>query len=109
MPDVLRFFDNITKVTLPNFIEKLINDELPQNFELDYFSENKEEVIYHRSICFTLFDLDALLISMDKSKEKIFEGENGNPGIRALRLTFEKLVGDNCRKIMKKLKVKKEY
>ena len=109
MPQVLLFFENITKVTLPNFIEKLINDELPSNFELDYFSENKEEVISHRSICFTLLDLDALLTSMDKSKAIIFEREKENQNLRALRLTLEKLVGESCSKLMKKLKEKKEY
>ena len=110
MPEVFNFFDNITKVNLPPFIEKLINDELPQNFELDYFSENKEEVIYHRSICFTLFDLSALLDSMDLCKNIIFnEKEKEEQGLRALRLTFEKLVSESCSKIMKKLKEKKEY
>ena len=109
MPEVFRFFENITKVTLPNFIEKLINDELPTNFELDYFTENKEEVISHISICFTLFDLDALLTSIDKNKTKIFEEEKEIPGLKPLRLTFEKLLGDNCSKLMKKLKEKKEY
>ena len=109
MPDVLNFFESITKVTLPNFIEKLINDELPKNFELDYFEENKDEVIYHRSICFSLYDLDALLISMDKCKSVLFENEKEEEGLKPLRLTFEKLMGDNCTKIMKKLKEKKEY
>ena len=109
MPEVLLFFDNITKVSLPNFIEKLINDELPQNFELNYFSQNLDEVIYHRSICFTIFDLEALLISMNKCKEKIFKDEKDNPDLRPLRLTFEKLVGENCSKLMKKIKEKKEY
>jgi len=109
MPEVLNFFDDITKVTLPNFIEKLINDELPSDFELDYFSENKEEVIYHRSICFTLLDLDALLTCMNNCKQIIFDKNNENQDSRALRLTFEKLVGDNCSKIMTKLKEKKEY
>ena len=108
MPEVFKFFESITKVTLPNFIEKLINDELPKDFELDYFEENKDEVIFHRSICFTLYDLDALLISMDKCKSIIFENEK-EEGLKPLRLTFEKLVGENCSKIMKKLKDKKEY
>jgi hypothetical protein len=108
MPEVFKFFESITKVTLPNFIEKLINDELPKDFELDYFEENKDEVIFHRSICFTLYDLDALLISMDKCKSIIFENEKEEE-LKPLRLTFEKLVGENCSKIMKKLKDKKEY
>ena len=109
MPDVLTFFESVKKVTLPNFIEKLIKDELPKNFELDYFEENKEEVIYHRSICFTLLELDALLVTMEKNKAIIFENEKEEQGLRPLRLTFEKLVGENCGKIMKKLKEKKEY
>ena len=108
MPEVFKFFESITKVTLPNFIEKLINDELPKDFELDYFEENKDEVIFHRSICFTLYDLDALLISMDKCKSIIFENEKEEE-LKPLRLTFEKLFGENCSKIMKKLKDKKEY
>jgi hypothetical protein len=108
MPEVFKFFESITKVTLPNFIEKLINDELPKDFELDYFEENKDEVIFHRSICFTLYDLDALLMSMDKCKSIIFENEKEEE-LKPLRLTFEKLVGENCSKIMKKLKDKKEY
>ena len=108
MPEVFKFFESITKVTLPNFIEKLINDELPKNFELDYFQENKDEVIYHRSICFTLYDLDALLVSMEKCKSVLFENEK-EEGLKPLRLTFEKLVGENCSKIMKKIKEKKEY
>ena len=108
MPEVFKFFESITKVTLPNFIEKLINDELPKNFELDYFQENKDEVIYHRSICFTLYDLDALLVSMEKCKSVLFENEK-EEGLKPLRLTFEKLVGESCSKIMKKIKEKKEY
>ena len=109
MPEVLLFFDNITKVSLPNFIEKLINDELPENFELNYFEENLDEVIYHRSICYTIFDLDALLKSISKCKEKIFVNENENNNLRPLRLTFEKLTGENCSKLMKKKLEQKEY
>ena len=109
MPEVLLFFDNITKVSLPNFIEKLINDELPDNFELNYFEENLDEVIYHRSICYTIFDLDALLKSISKCKEKIFVNENENNNLRPLRLTFEKLTGENCSKLMKKKLEQKEY
>jgi hypothetical protein len=108
MPEVIKFFESNTKVTLPNFIEKLINDELPKNFQLDYFEQNKDEVIYHRSVCFSLYDLDALLISMEKCKSTLFENEKEEEGLKPLRLTFEKLVGENCTKIMKKLKEKKE-
>ena len=109
MPEVYKFFDNITKVSLPPFIEKLINDELPSNFELDYFAENKDEVICHRSICYTLNDLVALLECMNKCKEKLFATEDNTDQImRGLKLTFEKLVSGYCMKSLKDLQVKKD-
>ena len=109
MPEVFKFFENITKVTLPPFIEKLINNELPSDFELDYFAENIDEVICHRSICYTLDDLMALLESMNKSKTILFPTEdNTDKVMRGLRLTFEKLVSESCTKTLKKLQEKKE-
>ena len=56
MPDALEFFDNITKVKLPPFIEKLINGNLPNDFEFNYFTENPDEVVFHRSICCSMDD-----------------------------------------------------
>ena len=110
MPEVFKFFENITKVTLPPFIEKLINNELPEDFELDYFEENKDEVICHRSICYTLNDLMALLECMKKSKEKLFtkDDDNKDKVLRGLRLTFEKLISDSCMRPLKELQEKKE-
>ncbi len=110
MPEVFKFFENITKVTLPPFIEKLINNELPEDFELDYFEENKDEVICHRSICYTLNDLMALLECMKKSKEKLFtkDDDNKDKVLRGLRLTFEKLISDSCMRPLKELQDKKE-
>ena len=107
--EVYKFFDNITKVKLPLFIEKLIKNELPKNFELDYFIENPDEVICHRSICYTLDDLMALLNCMSKCKEKLFVDEDdSDKNMRGLRLTFEKLVSESCTKSLKKLEAKKE-
>ena len=109
MPEVFKFFDNITKVTLPPFIEKLINDELPSDFELDYFTENQDEVICHRSICYTLDDLMALLEGMNNCKEKIFPpDDNKDKVLRGIRLTFEKLVSESCSTALKKLQEIKE-
>ena len=104
MPEVYKFFENITKVTLPPFIEKLINNELPQNFELDYFAENKDEVIFHRSICYTLDDLLAILDCMSKCKDKILPNEN-NPDrvMKGLKLTFERLTSESCMSTLKRL------
>ena len=47
--------------------------------------------------------------SISKCKEKIFVNENENNNLRPLRLTFEKLTGENCSKLMKKKLEQKEY
>jgi hypothetical protein len=109
MPEVYKFFENITKVTLPPFIEKLINNELPSNFELDYFAENTDEVICHRSICYTLEDLMALLECMNNCRANLFpEDDNKDKLMRGLRLTFEKLVSESCTKSLKELQERKQ-
>ena len=110
MPELQKFFEDITKVNLPFFIEKLIADELPEDFELDYFAENPGESICHRSICYTLDDLMAILEGMNKCKDKIFPENNNDDKIMiGLQKTFEKLMNESCMKSLEKLKSVKEH
>ena len=87
MPEVIKIFNEIQKVNLPNFILKLINDELPEDFKLNYFEENPDEVICHRSICFTLDDINAILRIIGLNKDKYFNDKK-NIG---LKKTYQKL------------------
>jgi hypothetical protein len=73
MPDIINIFEKITKVTLPHFIEDLLNDRLKDDFQYDYFRENPDEVMFHRSICFNLHDIKAILDNIEKCQDKIFE------------------------------------
>ena len=51
MPSIIKFFDYIkNKVKLPDFIEQCLEDKLDDSFKYDYFKENPDEVICHRSI-----------------------------------------------------------
>ena len=90
MPMALKFFESLTKVTLPPFIEKLINGNLPNNFVFNYFKENPEEVVFHRSICFSTDDLLVLLSNMEKCKNKLF-----NNGKSDLELTFNEITSED--------------
>ena len=101
MPDIVEIFDKITKVTLPSFIEKLLNDTLDENYQYDYFKENPDEVMYHRSICFNLKDISAILDNLDKNKDKVFP--NDTPGF-IFRKTFDKLNSNKNRKLLDDLK-----
>ena len=73
MPLVIEFFDKIKNVTLPDFIEKLINEPEKDNFYYDFFDENKNEFFQHKSICFSLFDFQTLFNIVKKNKEFFFE------------------------------------
>jgi hypothetical protein len=105
MPEALKFFDNITKVKLPPFIEKLINGNLPNNFAFDYFNENPDEFLFHQSICFSLEDLNALLNNMEKCKDILFKNEN----TIYLQKTFEKMQMDSNKEIINELLKNDEY
>ena len=109
MPEALKFFENVTKVKLPPFIEKLINGNLTNDFKFDYFNENPEEVIFHRSICFSVDDLFVLLSNMDKCKDKLFVDKNTDKTVSYLEITLEKINADTNQEILEELKKLEEY
>ena len=57
MPELIKFLNDIWQVTLPNFVNELINDKLPENYKYDYFQENPNESIFYRNICFNFKEL----------------------------------------------------
>ena len=71
MPNLIEFLDKISDIKLPNFIEKLINDDLPDNYEYDYFKENPDEIIMFRNICYNIEELYSLIINAEKCKDNI--------------------------------------
>ena len=96
MDQLFNIYKHITKVKLPTFIEKLVNKQLPSDYEYDYFKENPDEVINHRSICFNIEQVNALLNVMNKYKDKIFV----NPKSNGLKKTVEKLVSANNQQLI---------
>ena len=69
MPSAFEFFDKITNVILPPYIEKIINDPDNDNYYYDYFEENKSEFVLHKSICFSINDINVLLNIVINNKE----------------------------------------
>ena len=103
--EVYQFFDNVTQVTLPPFIEKLINNELPKSYEYKYFKENPEEGIFHRSICFSFNDLCIILKNMKELKDILFTSEETKP----FQKTFEKLINKSNTSEIERIKRNVEY
>ena len=71
MPQIFEFFNNICQVELPPFIEKLINDELQENYEYNYFKENPDEDIIYRNILYTIDELYSLITNALNCKNNI--------------------------------------
>ncbi len=71
MPKLIELFNKISNVSLPSFINKLINDELPKDYKYDYFKENPEENILYRNICFSSEELYSLIVNAEKFKDSI--------------------------------------
>ena len=102
MPEIANIFKEIKKVNLPNFIEKYLNDQLPEDFKFNYFNEYPEEIVIHRSICFKMDDINAIIKTIGKKKE-LFFSENSNKG---LKKTYEKLCNKSSKFIMNEINKK---
>mgnify|MGYP003571309309 CR=1 FL=1 len=87
MNNLFDIFIHITKARLPSFIEKLIKNELPEDYEYDYFKENPDEVLCHRSIFYNLFQVRTIIKTLNLLKDKILT----SPKTKGLEKTLEKL------------------
>ena len=105
MPYVFRFYEDILKIDLPNFIIKLINDKLPEDFTPSYFEDNPDEVIAHRSIFFNFDDLYVIIKNMNKFKDKLFINEK----TKRLEIVFQNITRKNHITELEALKNKKVY
>ena len=102
MPDIINIFEEIQNVALPNFIEKFLNDELPEDFKFNYFNENPDEIIFHRSICFTIDDVSTIIKTIGLNKEMYFTDQI-NFG---LKRTYEKLCSNNSQFLINEISKK---
>ncbi len=76
MSSLLNFFDHITKVSLPHFIDKLVNNNLEKNYRFQYFKENPDEVVTQISICYNVDNLVTILNCIEKNKAEIYNMVN---------------------------------
>lgn len=105
MPEIYEIFEQLTKVSLPQFIDDFLKGNLKEDYHYNYFKENTDKNILYRAICYNVNDISILLNSMVKCKEKIFI----NNDTLILKKTFDKLNSDNNRKLIEELKSNEEY
>ena len=70
IPKTIELINKACQVSLPPFIEKLINNELPEDYVYDYFKENPEEDFLYRNICFNIDQLYSLVSNAIKCKDE---------------------------------------
>ena len=105
MDDIFKIFEKSINVYLPNFIEKFINDELPQDYSYEFFNENKEEIYATISICYTIDNLKNLIKGLEKCEELIL---SKNPKIKKLKKSLEKLKKEETFQKIKEVDNKKK-
>ena len=91
MPKIIEIYTKITNVKLPIFIEKLINHELNDDYKYNYLEENKDDILFHNSICFTIDDLYVLIKNINKSKDKILKENDNNE----LEILIKKILNED--------------
>ena len=103
IPDIVKIYEEIKKVNLPNFIEKLLDNKLPEDFNLNYFDINPDEVINHRSICFKIDDINAIIKTIGLNEDMYFN-DTKNKG---LKKAYEKLCSNSSKFVVNEV-IKKQ-
>ena len=75
IPQLYAIYEEIMSINLPSNITQLIESEQLEeyNYEYNYFSENKNEIIYHQSCCISFNDILALLKTIHNNKDLVFD------------------------------------
>ena len=100
---LIELYTKITEINFPNFLDGLIKGSiLKENFKYNYFEEHKDEILYHKSIFLTTYQIKVLLENINNIKEKIFN-ENNDNSIKNIKEMFERLnIEDNLDLLKKK-------
>ena len=78
IPKLLEFFEKASNVDLPDYIQKIFDDNNNNEFdsEYNYFEENYEEMISTKNILFSFDDFYYLYMNMEANKDKLFDDKN---------------------------------
>ena len=89
MPQILFFFEKAIDVKLPLFIENLVQNNLEQNYEYNFFEENKGIVYANVSILYKISNIENLIKGIYKSPE-LFENGEKNNNLEKFKVIFTK-------------------
>ena len=102
MPKIFEFYKNIINIDFTDFIDKVVNDKMNGDYNYDYFNENKNQIIMHRSICFSINNIIILINNINNAKNILFSEKEKNESKTFKLLT--KLNGKYYKDILKDIK-----
>ena len=102
-----KLFQRLTKIELSSYLENLINNKLPPDFEYEYFNENPDKNVVMQSTLYNIEQIRNLVITIDNNKELFFK-DNKN---KLLKKIIERLMQDKHIIIMENIlnKEKEDY
>ena len=84
MPIIYNILEKLTNTTLSPVVEKIINDNLEEDYKYNYFDRNKNEILFHKCICYNLDIINTILKTINKNQNQIFS--------EAKNIEFEKTI-----------------
>ena len=103
METILSFFEKAINVNLPKFIEQLVNNELPEDYQYEFFKENEEQIYANISICFNVNNIESLVKGLNKNKEIFEKIDKNDLNLQKIKFCYERFsskeVFDDFRKI----------
>ena len=102
MPKIFEFYKNIINIDFTDFIDKVVNDKMNGDYNYDYFNENKNQIIMHRSICFSINNIIILINNINNAKNILFSEKEKNESKTFKLLT--KLNGKYYKDILQDIK-----
>ena len=74
MPVLIKFIDNLININLPKYLQNIIDDN--EDYCFDIYKENKEDGLFRRAICFTVEDIQDIIIHVQKKINNIKKEKN---------------------------------
>jgi len=123
IPKVFEFYKLITEVKLPHFIDELLNHNTSiEDFHFDYFKENPNEVLFHKSILLNIDEFNAIFKNLNNNRDKLLHyKENKNntnckediakkeKNYKLIKIALDKINSEDNNNLLKELLQHKEY
>ena len=101
MSILIKFIDNLINVNLPKYLENIINDN--NDYFFDVYKENEEDGFFRRAICFTVEDIQDIIIHVQKKINEIKNEKN-----KKFVGCFAKILDNSMGEVIFKIKKEEE-